>query len=42
MRRGFVDVLLRSNVVRLDTHVFYKGIGYALAATSHLFSKSLR
>ena len=39
--RGLPDVFLRSNVVRKDTHRFYEGLGYTLAATSHLFTRAL-
>lgn len=39
--RGLEDVFLRSNVVRKDTHRFYEGLGYTLAATSHLFTRAV-
>lgn len=39
--RGMNEVFLRSNVVRRATHRFYEGLGYSLAATSHLFARSL-
>lgn len=39
--RGSDEVFLRSNVIRLETHAFYKRIGYTITKTSHLFSKSV-
>ena len=38
-RRGFTSVALTSRVERSDAHAFYQGLGYRIAATSHLFRR---
>ncbi|MBI3516762.1 MAG: GNAT family N-acetyltransferase, partial [Proteobacteria bacterium] len=39
--RGLTTVALSSNVVRTEAHAFYQGRGYAIAATSHVFRKTI-
>lgn len=39
--RGYREVFLRSNITRIETHAFYRAIGYTSAKTSHVFAKAL-
>ncbi|MGH7669072.1 MAG: GNAT family N-acetyltransferase [Gemmatimonadaceae bacterium] len=39
--RGLDRVVVRSNVVRPESHPFYEGIGYARVKTQHTYSKPL-
>lgn len=39
--RGFTSVALSSQITRSEAHSFYEAIGYRVAATSHLFRKTL-
>lgn len=38
---GVEHIVVRSNVVRPDSHPFYEGIGYRRDKTQHVYSKSL-
>ena len=38
---GYSEVRLRSGLHRTEAHEFYRGIGYELAKTSHMFRKAL-
>jgi GNAT superfamily N-acetyltransferase len=39
---GFTSVALTSHVARERAHAFYAGLGYEIAATSHLLRRQLR
>jgi len=39
--QGFTRVRVRSNVVRGEAHAFYPRLGYELAKTSHVYTRSL-
>jgi GNAT superfamily N-acetyltransferase len=39
--RGFDEVILRSNVVRPESHPFYESIGYARVKTQHVYTKAV-
>ena len=39
--RGLDEVFLRSNVVRLEAHPFYEGLGYTRTKTQHAYRKRL-
>ena len=38
---GLHTVVVRSNVVRPESHLFYEGIGYQRTATSHVYHKQV-
>ena len=38
---GLRTVVVRSNVVRPESHLFYEGIGYQRTATSHVYHKQV-
>ena len=38
---GLHTVVVRSNVVRPESHLFYEGIGYQRTATSHVYRKQV-
>lgn len=38
---GVGDVMVRSNVVRTESHPFYEGAGYTRAKTQHVYRKRL-
>lgn len=40
-QHGFDSVALMSQVARTNSHAFYAGLGYRVAATSHLMRKTL-
>ncbi|MFD2420222.1 GNAT family N-acetyltransferase [Amycolatopsis pigmentata] len=42
LRQGLRTVVVRSNVVRPESHPFYEGIGYERKKTSHIYRKELR
>lgn len=39
--RGYKIVSIRSNVIRAETHEFYKGLGYAVTKSQYKFRKQL-
>ncbi len=39
--RGFDEVILRSNILRPDSHPFYQSIGYTRTKTQHVYLKAL-
>ena len=39
--RGLSSIVVRSNVVRPESHPFYKRIGYARSKTQHVYAKLL-
>jgi len=39
--RGLGSIVVRSNVVRPESHSFYKQIGYSQSKTQHVYAKSL-
>jgi GNAT superfamily N-acetyltransferase len=39
--RGLSSIVVRSNVVRPESHFFYKRIGYAQSKTQHVYAKPL-
>ena len=39
--RGLTEVSVRSNVVRTESHPFYKHLGYVRVKTQHAYSKQL-
>jgi GNAT superfamily N-acetyltransferase len=39
--RGLTKIIVRSNIVRPESHEFYPAVGYVRAKTSHVYSKSL-
>jgi ribosomal protein S18 acetylase RimI-like enzyme len=41
VRHGLRTVVVRSNVVRPESHPFYEGIGYRRKSTSHTYRKEL-
>jgi ribosomal protein S18 acetylase RimI-like enzyme len=41
LRHGVHTVVVRSNVVRPESHPFYRGIGYRQTATSHNYRKEI-
>lgn len=41
VQHGLHSIVVRSNVVRPESHPFYEGIGYQRAATSHVYGKQL-
>jgi ribosomal protein S18 acetylase RimI-like enzyme len=41
MRHGLHTVVVRSNVVRPESHPFYEGIGYRRTKTSHTYRKEV-
>jgi GNAT superfamily N-acetyltransferase len=40
-RQGLHTMVVRSNVVRPESHPFYEGIGYQRTATSHAYHKQV-
>ena len=40
--RGIPQVAVRSNVVRIESHPFYEGLGYTRVKTQHSYRKALR
>ncbi|MGK3207945.1 GNAT family N-acetyltransferase [Amycolatopsis sp. MEPSY49] len=40
-RRGLPAIVVRSNVVRPESHPFYEGLGYLRTSTSHSYFKDL-
>jgi GNAT superfamily N-acetyltransferase len=38
---GFDRIVVRSNVVRPESHPFYEGLGYGRVKTQHIYSKPL-
>lgn len=40
-QRGLHLVVVRSNVMRSESHPFYEKIGYQRTATSHLYRKNV-
>jgi N-acetylglutamate synthase-like GNAT family acetyltransferase len=40
-RQGLPAVVVRSNVVRPESHPFYEGIGYRRKSTSHVYLKAV-
>jgi ribosomal protein S18 acetylase RimI-like enzyme len=41
-QRGLEQVVVRSNIVRADSHPFYQRLGYARVKTQHAYHKRLR
>ncbi len=41
LRHGLHTIVVRSNVVRPESHLFYAGIGYQRATTSHTYRKKV-
>jgi len=41
LRHGLHTVVVRSNVVRPESHPFYQGIGYERTKTSHMYRKEV-
>ncbi len=41
LRQGLPSIVVRSNVVRPESHAFYEGIGYRRTSTSHGYRKDL-
>lgn len=41
MDRGFGEVLVRSNVLRRESHPFYERLGYARSKTQHVYRKPM-
>lgn len=39
--RGYIRLILRSNVVRDGAHRFYQGLGYTIVKSQHKFQKTL-
>jgi len=39
--RGLSSIVVRSNVVRPESHSFYEGIGYTRSKTQHVYAKPL-
>jgi GNAT superfamily N-acetyltransferase len=39
--RGLRSIVVRSNVIRPESHSFYKQIGYTQSKTQHVYTKSL-
>ncbi|WP_020667647.1 GNAT family N-acetyltransferase [Amycolatopsis nigrescens] len=42
VQQGLHTVVVRSNVVRPESHAFYAGIGYQRTTTSHTYRKEVR
>ncbi len=40
--RGLRSIVVRSNVIRPESHSFYKQIGYTQSKTQHVYAKSLQ
>ena len=40
-QHGLHTMVVRSNVVRPESHMFYEGIGYQRTATSHVYHKQV-
>ncbi len=40
--RGYTQMCLRSNTIRLETHKFYQNLGYTIVKSQHKFQKPLR
>lgn len=38
---GFRSIRVRSNVSRMESHPFYRGMGFSLTKTQHAYEKSL-
>ena len=41
VQHGLHTIVVRSNVVRPESHLFYAGIGYQRTATSHVYRKQV-
>lgn len=41
LQRGLHTVVVRSNIVRPESHPFYEGIGYQRTKTSHTYCKEI-
>ncbi len=41
LQRGVTTMIVRSNIVRTESHAFYPGLGYARTKTQHVYSKLL-
>lgn len=41
LQRGLHTIVVRSNVLRPESHLFYAGIGYQQATTSHTYRKKV-
>jgi len=41
VRQGLRTIVVRSNVVRAESHPFYEGIGYRRKSTSHTYRKEI-
>lgn len=39
--QGFAEIVVRSNVVRAESHPFYRGLGYLCRKTQHVYAKPL-
>jgi len=40
--RGIDQIAVRSNIVRVESHPFYEGLGYTRVKTQHAYGKRLR